>query len=382
MQYRDFGKTGLKISQLGYGCMRLPEVEENGVWRIDEERAIPMLRRAYERGVNYFDTAVMYCHDQSQYTVGRAIKPFRDKILLSTKLPMGSVHGTDDFRRILEQSLERLDTPYIDFYHFHALNQKTFDEKVIGFSLMKEAQRALDEGLIRHISFSFHDKPEAIPYIIERGEIFSSILLQYNLLDRANEEQMAYAHERGLGVVVMGPVAGGRLAAPSQLYKKLLGRESTATPELALRFVLGNPNVSCALSGMGTMEMVEQNTAIADENEPMSAEDWAKAGAMMEEIRKFSDLYCTGCSYCMPCPRGIHIPDVFSAHTYNTVYGLTDYAKSMYAKIRDPKNEKAGAPVTACVNCGACAKKCPQFIDIPKKLREVDAEFSDAEAAL
>ncbi|MBQ4043168.1 MAG: aldo/keto reductase [Clostridia bacterium] len=377
MQYRDFGKTGLKISQLGYGCMRLPEVEENGKWRIDEEKAIPMLRRAYELGVNYFDTAVMYCHDQSQYTVGRAIKPFRDKILLSTKLPMGSVNGTDDFRRILEQSLERLDTPYIDFYHFHALNQKTFDEKVVAFKLMDEARKALDEGLIKHISFSFHDRPEAIKYIIDRGEIFASILLQYNLLDRGNEEMMAYAKEQGLGVVVMGPVAGGRLAAPSELYKKLLGKESKATPELALRFVLGNPNVSCALSGMGTMEMVEQNTAIAAEKEPMSEEDWAKAGTMMEEIKKFSDLYCTGCSYCMPCPKGINIPAVFNAHTYRSVYGLVDHAKSMYKKIKDVANERAGSPVTACVNCGACAKKCPQFIDIPKKLREVDEEFAD-----
>jgi len=377
MQYRDFGKTGLKISQLGYGCMRLPEVEENGKWRIDEDKAIPMLRRAYELGVNYFDTAVMYCHDQSQYTVGRAIKPFRDKILLSTKLPMGSVNGTDDFRRILEQSLERLDTPYIDFYHFHALNQKTFDEKVVAFKLMDEARKALDEGLIKHISFSFHDRPEAIKYIIDRGEIFSSILLQYNLLDRGNEEMMAYAKEQGLGVVVMGPVAGGRLAAPSELYKKLLGKESKATPELALRFVLGNQSVSCALSGMGTMEMVEQNTAIAAEKERMSEEDWAKAGTMMEEIKKFSDLYCTGCSYCMPCPKGINIPAVFNAHTYRSVYGLVDHAKSMYKKIKDVANERAGSPVTACVNCGACAKKCPQFIDIPKKLREVDEEFAD-----
>ncbi len=377
MQYRDFGKTGLKISQLGYGCMRLPEFERDGQWYIDEEKAIPMLRRAYELGVNYFDTAVMYCHNNSQYTVGRALKPIRDKVLLSTKLPMGEVNGRDDFRRVLEQSLERLDTPYIDFYHFHALNKKSFDEKVVAFSLIDEARKAMDEGLIRHLSFSFHDKPEVIKYIIERGEIFESILLQYNLLDRANEEMIAYAREKGLGVVVMGPVAGGRLAAPSDLYKKLLGKESKGTPELALRFVLGNPNVSCALSGMGTMQMVEENTAIASEEEPMSAEDWAKAGVMMEEIKKFSDLYCTGCNYCMPCPKGIKIPNVFNAHTYRAVYGLVDHAKTMYSWIKDPNNERGGSPVTACVNCGACAKKCPQFIDIPKKLREVDAEFSD-----
>jgi len=377
MQYRDFGKTGVKISQLGYGCMRLPEIEENGIWRIDEEKAIPMLRRAWERGVNYFDTAVGYCHENSQYTVGRALKPMREQVMISTKLPMGSVSCRGDYRRILEQSLERLDTPYIDFYHFHALNRRAFDEKVLGFGLLEEARRAKEEGLIRHISFSFHDRPEEIRNIIERGEIFESILVQYNLLDRGNEPYMEYAHEKGLGVVVMGPVAGGRLAAPSELYRKLLGRESTATPELALRFVLGNPNVSCALSGMGSVEMVEENTAIASEKEPMSREDWEKAGVMMEEIKKFSDLYCTGCSYCMPCPKGINIPSVFNAHTYRSVYGLVDHAKSMYRRIKNPEDTRAGAPVSECVKCGACVKKCPQFIDIPKKLREVDAEFGD-----
>ena len=377
MQYRDFGKSGVKISQLGFGCMRLPETERDGVWSIDEEKAIPMLRRAYERGVNYFDTAVMYCHDQSQYTVGRAVKPFREKVYLSTKLPMYSVNRTEDFRRILEESLTRMDTSYIDFYHFHALNRQTFEDKVVALKLLDEARHAIDEGLIHHISFSFHDKPEAIRYIIERGEIFSSILLQYNLLDRSNEEYIQYAHEQGLGVVVMGPVAGGRLAAPSELYKKLLGKDSTATPELALRFVLGNKYVCCALSGMGTMEMVEQNTKIADEQEPMSEEDWNRAKVMMEEIKKFSDLYCTGCSYCMPCPKGIRIPDVFNCHTYKNVYGLTDYANSMYRRIKNPEDTHAGAPVSACVNCGACKKKCPQFIDIPAKLREVDKEFPD-----
>lgn len=377
MQYRDFGSTGKKISQLGFGCMRLPEIREGEDWRVDEEKAIPMLRRAYELGVNYFDTAVMYCHGQSQYTVGRAIKPFRDKIMLSTKLPMGSVNETSDFRRILEQSLERLDTPYIDFYHFHGINRGVFDEKIVGYGLLEEAKKALNEGLIRHMSFSFHDDPKAIPYIVEKGEIFSSVLLQYNLLDRANEEQIAYLHDHGLGVCVMGPVAGGRLAAPSELADKLLGKKFIGTPELALRFVLGNKNVSCALSGMGTMEMVEQNTAIASEEEPMTAEDWERAGKMMLEIRKFSDLYCTGCRYCVPCPRGIDIPAVFNAHTYRSVYGLVGPANGMYKKIKDPENTRAGSPVTACVNCGACKTKCPQHIDIPVKLKEVDAEFAD-----
>jgi predicted aldo/keto reductase-like oxidoreductase len=215
MKYRDFGKTGLKISQIGFGCMRLPEIERDGQRVVDEEKAIPMLRRGYELGINYFDTAVGYNNGQSQYVVGRALKPFRDKVMISTKLPLGMVNETDDFKRVLFQSLERIDTSYIDFYHFHGINKRDFDEKIVPLKLMDEARKAIDEGLIRHISFSFHDDPNNMKYIIDRGEIFASVLMQYNLLDRSNEEVLAYAHEKGLGTVIMGPVAGGRLAAPS-----------------------------------------------------------------------------------------------------------------------------------------------------------------------
>lgn len=370
MKYRDFGKTGVKISQIGFGCMRLPEIDRDGQRVVDEEKAIPMLRRGYELGINYFDTAVGYNNGKSQYVVGKALKPFRDKVMISTKLPLWMVNTTDDFKRILHQSLERIDTSYIDFYHFHGIGKKDFDEKIVPLKLMDEARKAMDEGLIRHISFSFHDKPENMVYIIERGEIFSSVLMQYNLLDRSNEEVLAYAHEKGLGTVIMGPVAGGRLAAPSYLYEKLLGKKSGSTPELALRFVLGNKNVSCALSGMTTIEMVEENCKIGDEENPMSPEDWERVTVMMEEIKKFSDLYCTGCGYCMPCPKGIDIPYVFNCHTYFNVYGLKDHARHMYSRVGRAEHG-VGKPVADCVECRACEKKCPQKIEIPKRLREV-----------
>lgn len=370
MKYRDFGKTGLKISQIGFGCMRLPEIDRDGKRIVDEEKAIPMLRRGYELGINYFDTAVFYNNGQSQYVVGRALKPFRDKVMISTKLPLDMVKEADDFKRVLHQSLERIDTPYIDFYHFHGIGKNGFDEKIVPLKLMDEARKAMDEGLIRHISFSFHDDPKNMKYIIDRGEIFSSVLLQYNLLDRGNEEALAYAHEKGLGTVIMGPVAGGRLAAPSELYEKLLGKKSRSTPELALRFVLGNPNVSCALSGMTNMEMVEENCKVGDEDNPMSAEDWEKAKVMMEEIKKFSDLYCTGCGYCMPCPKGIDIPYVFNCYTYFNVYDLKDHARHMYSRV-GREEHGVGKPVADCIECKKCEKKCPQNIEISKRLKEV-----------
>jgi len=336
-----------------------------------------MLRRGYELGINYFDTAVGYNNGQSQYVVGRALKPFRDKVMISTKLPLGMVNETDDFKRVLFQSLERIDTSYIDFYHFHGINKRDFDEKIVPLKLMDEARKAIDEGLIRHISFSFHDDPNNMKYIIDRGEIFASVLMQYNLLDRSNEEVLAYAHEKGLGTVIMGPVAGGRLAAPSYLYEKLLGKKSGSTPELALRFVLGNKNVSCALSGMTTIEMVEENCRIGDEENPMSPEDWEKVTVMMEEIKKFSDLYCTGCAYCMPCPQGIDIPYIFNCYTYYNVYGLKDHARQMYARV-GREERGVGSPVSDCVECRECEDKCPQRIEISRRLKEVHEEMASA----
>lgn len=375
MKYRKFGNTGVEISSLGFGCMRLPMAQKDGKNYIDEEKAIPMLRRAYEKGVNYFDTAIFYCEGQSQTVVGKALKPFREKVLISTKLPPSRVKEQSDFRKGLEQALKELDTSYIDFYHFHGINKNEFDNIILKFNLLDEARKAIDEGLIRHISFSFHDKPEVMKYIIDTGEIFSSVLMQYNLLDRKNEQMLEYAHSKGLGTVIMGPVAGGRLAAPGDLYKKLMGKESKANYELALRFVLGNPNVSCALSGMENIDMLDKNVEIAGNMDPLTPEENKKCGEMMEEIKKFSDLYCTGCGYCQPCPKDIKIPHIFNAYTYKNVYGLDSVGKNMYDKVG--RDEGMGNPVSQCIDCRVCANKCPQNIDIPKKLKEIHKAFNE-----
>jgi len=374
MKYREFGNTGVKISQLGFGCMRFPMIDVNGEQKVDREKTSAMLRRAYELGVNYFDTAVGYCNQDSERALGEGIKDFRNEILVSSKCPMWDVKGTSDYRRLLEQSLERIGTDHIDFYHFHALNKATFDEKVLGYGLLDEARKAKEEGLIKHVSFSFHDKPEYMAYIIEKGEgLFESVLMQYNLLDRANEDAMKNARAKGLGTVIMGPVAGGRLASPSSLGDRLLGEKDKSTTALALRFVLGNKNVCCALSGMSSYEMVEENAAIGDMDVPMTEDDFNLAKERMDSLKKFSDLYCTGCGYCTPCPKNIHIPYIFEAYTYKNVYGMDELAKNMYAKVDG--GEKHGCTPEACVNCGKCKTKCPQNIDIPAMLKKVAAEL-------
>jgi len=365
MQYRDYGQTG-NISALGFGCMRLPELERDGVWTVDDEKAIPMLRRAAALGVNYFDTGYFYCHHNSEAAVGRALKPIRDQVMISTKLPMGWAKSRGDYRRGLERSLQELDTDYVDYYHFWSLDKETFDKKVIGLKLLDEARKAKEEGLIRHISFSFHDDAGTIRHIIDRAEIMETMLVQYNLLDRSNEEMIAYAASRGLGVAAMGPVAGGRLAAPTELYARMTGGNSMPTYELAMKFVLGNPNISCALSGMRTMEELLLNAALASDEASITQDEWQKLGDGMEQLKRFSDLYCTGCKYCLPCPAGIDIPELFNAYTYHNVYGLSGQAKSMFEKYLEGKSFKD------CRDCGLCEGKCPQRLEIRRELERVE----------
>lgn len=373
MNYRKFGNTGEKISALGFGCMRFPELEKDGKKYVDLDKTDEMLQKAYDQGVNYFDTAPYYCNSNSEAALGHGVKAFRDKVLLSSKFPTDIAKKPGDFRRQLETTLTRLDTEYLDFYHFWGINRGCFDNIIMAQELLKDARAAKEEGLIRHISFSFHDEPNAIKYIIDKSEAYGvpmeSMLVQYNLLDRSNEEMLTYAQSKGLGTVAMGPVGGGRLAAPTELYAKLTGEKSVPTYELAFKFVLGNPDLNCALSGMQNLDMVMKNTAIASGSTSFSEEEWKRLGDSMEQLKKFSELYCTGCKYCQPCPAGIEIPRIFNMFTYHNVYGLTDHAKHMFKEYV----EKDGKLRDACINCGFCERKCPQHLKIREELDKVEA---------
>lgn len=375
MNYRKFGNTGEQISALGFGCMRFPELEAEGKKIVDLDKTDEMLAKAYEQGVNYFDTAPYYCNSNSEAALGHGVKAFRDKVLLSSKFPTEVAKKPGDFRKQLESTLKNLDTDYLDFYHFWGINKGSFDNIIMAQELLKDAQLAKEEGLIRHISFSFHDDPMVIKHIIDTSESYGvpmeSMLVQYNLLDRSNEEMLAYAQAKGLGTVAMGPVGGGRLAAPTELYAKLTGGKSVPTYELAFKFVLGNPDLNCALSGMQNLNMVMQNTALASGSTTFSEEEWKKLGDAMEQLKKFSELYCTGCKYCQPCPAGIEIPKIFNMFTYHNVYGLTDHAKHMFKEYV----EKDGKLRDACINCGYCERKCPQHLKIREELDKVEAIF-------
>jgi len=364
MQYRVLGRTGLKISALGFGGMRFKMVDEH----VNQDLAVAALRRAMDLGVNYLDSAVGYCNSESEMTIGKALKGRRDGMVVSTKYPTWNPYTkkADDCRRIIEQSLSRLDVEFIDVYHMHSLNWDSAQEVLASGGAVDGARKAKEEGLIRHLAFSFHDDPQRMKDIIDAAPDFEVVTCQYNLLDRANEESMAYAHEKGLGVVVMGPVAGGRLGFPSEQIINMLPGGTKSSPELALRFVLANPSVTVALSGMNTVEMVEENAATASREEPLSADEKQRVLAMLEENKRLADLYCTGCGYCMPCPNGVNIPECFRLMNLHRVYGLTDAAQQRYRGFGDEGNLNAGA----CLECGQCEPKCPQKIPIIEQLKE------------
>lgn len=358
MQYTTLGKrTGLKVSVLGFGAMRLPMKGQS----VDRDKAVPMIHRAFELGITYIDSAVFYCNADSQAAVGEALKGWRDKVVVSTK---NHSYGRKDyatFRKNLEDSLRKLDVERIDLYNLHGLNWKSFQENVDGpdgsYQWMAKAK---DEGLIKHICFSFHDNAEALENLAKTG-LFDVVTCQYNLLDRSLEPALKVCHAQGMGVVVMGPVGGGRLGAPSEALQRLIpGSESV--PEVALRFVLANPSVSVALSGMSTIEHVEENARVAARKTALTPKEKAHVSRVLNQYKKLAELYCTGCNYCMPCPVGVDIPWMFATLNNERVYNLTDLAHKDYRRSTNSAR--------MCIACGKCMEKCPQHIDIIHQLRE------------
>jgi uncharacterized protein len=366
MRYTTLGARGPRVSRLGFGCMRLPMGEDG---RVDRALAVPLLRRAVELGVTYIDTAIFYCQGDSQRAVGEALEGLRDRVVLSTKNHLHSA-SAEDWGARLDESLEMLRTDYLDIYNFHGLTWETFEQHLAGpdgkLELMK---RAKSEGRVRHICCSFHDEPEALVKLAETGE-FDAITVQYNLLNRSLEQAIHRCRELGVGIVVMGPVGGGRLGVESARIRDLIGGGVNSTPEAAIRFVLAHPGVHVALSGMSNLEMLEENVRIVSETEPFTPGEISGMEQELVRVKALQGVNCPACGYCQPCPFGVDIPENFRIYNEFKQYGLTAAARKAYAGLVQ------GA--AACVECGACLSKCPQKIPIPDALRKVIAELDDS----
>lgn len=381
MQYRKFGKTNEKVSALGFGCMRLPVIG-NDPTKIDEEKAIQLVRHAIDSGVNYIDTAYPYhgtgfMHGgESEPFVAKALKDgYREKVNIATKLPSWLIKTRADMDRYLNEQLERLETDAIDFYLLHGLNNHVWSQlKEAGFKEFLD--QAIKDGKIRYAGFSFHEKVGLFKEIVDYYD-WSFCQIQYNYLDenyQAGKEGLEYAAQKGLGVAIMEPLRGGNLTRLPEEAKVVIDQADVKrTPaEWALRWVWNHPEVSVILSGMNAMEQVAENIRVAEEAEANSLT--VKELAIVETVKKiFKEkvkVNCTGCAYCMPCPIGINIPICFSTYNDHWVFDGAPEAKYAYTQWTS-----LGAPASKCVECGKCESHCPQGLEIRKELKNVVEVF-------
>ncbi len=376
MQYRTFDKLDWKASALGFGAMRLPILDSDSS-RIDEPLATRMIRTAIDRGVNYVDTAYGYHQENSERLVGRALKDgYRERVKLATKLPCWKVEEWSDFDRLLNEQLGKLQTDHIDFYLLHGLNAQRWPQ-MRDLNVIEWAQGALADGRIRHLGFSFHDQLEVFKEIVDATDLWEFCQIQYNYMDieyQAGTEGLRYAAGKGLGVVIMEPIRGGQLAksvppAIQALWDSAPNRRSPA--EWALQWVWNQPEVSLVLSGMSTMEQVEENLVSADRSGvgTLTEAELALIDRVREVYRALCAIPCTGCEYCLPCPQGVAIPDVFAIYNDLAMFEDLQRAQNSYNIFMD-EDKRADK----CVECGECLSKCPQQIEIPdwlKKAHEV-----------
>jgi uncharacterized protein len=365
VRYHQLGATGLRVSALGFGAMRLPTVNIGDLEFVDLDRAVELLRQGFDAGVNYVDCGFQYGNMQAEIAVGRALRGRRDQVLLASKATKGRMANQGDLRRMIEHQLQRLEVDDFDFYGFHGIgwdNLHGIDAKT---GWIAQMHRAKEEGLFRRMFFSFHDEPASIARLVDLGW-FEMITCQYNYLDRRNADGMAYAASRGLGVCVMGPVGGGRLSTLPLPVQERLGIGQAQAVSLALRFVLANPHVSCAVSGMGSLQMLEQNVASVDQG-PLLPTENRDLVRLLDELQGLADLYCTGCNYCMPCPHAVSIPQRFELMNLHQVWRQTDTARQRYQQLlaRDTEGE--------CKECGQCLPKCPQRLAVIDQLKETHA---------
>jgi len=382
MLYRRFGKTNEMVSILGFGCMRLPLLPGGDPSKIDEVLATKLIRYAIDEGVNYIDTAYPYhgkgmgSGGQSEPFVGRVLKDgYREKVKIATKLPSWLIKNRADMDRILNEQLERLETDSIDFYLVHALNS-TLWKNVKEAGITAFLDQAIQDGRIKYAGFSYHDKQENFNEIVD-GYDWSFCQIQYNYLDeefQAGSKGLNYAAQKGLGLTIMEPLRGGKLATnlPTDVQKVFTSAGGERTPaEWALRWVWNHPEVSLLLSGMNSMEQVVENIQIAKNAQVNSFTD--KEKEVIEQVksvfRQRVKVNCTGCGYCMPCPSGVNIPGCFTYYNNYHMFGREE----LYLRMLPPEQR-----ASCCLECGECETHCPQSIAIREELKEVRAIFEQA----
>ena len=371
MQYRK-NKNGEPISALGYGCMRFSK-KGNG---IDVDKAEKEIMQAFNAGVNYYDTA--YIYPGSEAALGEIVERngIRDKINIATKLPQYMIGNRKAIDKYFNEELSRLRTDYVNYYLMHHLTDVEMWEKLKAVGILEWIKEKKSAGQIRNIGFSYHGNTDNFLKILNDYD-WDFCQIQYNYLDemtQAGVKGLKAAAAKGIPVVIMEPLRGGKLVnlLPDKAKKIIKDSNRGWSPaEWAFRWLFNQPEVTCVLSGMNSLEMVQENCRIADEMKPgtFTSDDYELLEKVKEAINEKIKVGCTGCRYCMPCPKGVDIPGTFAC--YNTMF--TEGKKEgrfQYAQTVGLTKEPAFA--SQCIECGKCEQHCPQNIPIREKLKEAD----------
>lgn len=378
MLYRTVPKTGDKLSILGFGAMRLPQVKG----KIDRDAAAGLIRNSIDNGVNYVDTAWPYHNGASEPFLGEALADgYRQKVRLATKLPQWLVRSRKDMDYYLGLQLKRLRTGRIDYYLIHSLDGPSWDRmKDLGIAEFLDSAKR--DGRIINRGFSFHGNKEDFKRIVDDYD-WEFCQIQYNYLDEYNQagtEGLQYAASKNLGVMVMEPLRGGKLAGKqpeevAALWDAYQVRRSPA--EWALRWIWNRPEVTLILSGMNEQSQVDENIAVASQACPDSL-----TGAELDLVKRAAATYrrlmkigCTGCQYCMPCPAGVDIQGCFEMYNNAHMFGGRKLLRFFYIGRMGGAMGGKASNASLCVECGKCLKKCPQNLEIPTLLKSVEAEF-------
>jgi len=367
MNYRK-DKYGNDISILGYGCMRFTQT----AGKIDLDKAEKEIMTAYQAGVNYYDTA--YIYPGSEVALGKILakNKIRDKVNIATKLPHYLIKSVESMEKTFQEQLNRLQTDYIDYYLMHMLTDVDTWESLKQIGILEWLEEKKKSGAIRQVGFSYHGHSEMFCKLIDAYD-WDFTQIQYNYLDentQAGRKGLYYASEKGIPVIIMEPLRGGRLAdkLPEDAVHVMKRHTIQRTPvQWALRWLWNQPEVTCVLSGMNSVDMVEDNVQTAstvEVGEFTEAED-EMLKDVVKAIHSKMKVGCTGCGYCMPCPKNVDIPGTFAL--YNNSY--TDRKKSAEEYLLCTALRKTSSAASNCVECGKCEKHCPQQIEIRKELK-------------